>query len=323
MVRTVHAVVKDEKDAMARGLGDSKSGVQSHITHRQKWAKWREMCAVFKCMNPKLSNQTTLDLMTFGLKLCPSKDAVFEVLQVLLKKHIVKLGRDKRNAAKKATIAQELKNIEAEETTMKEQLEVQQKAYEEVLEEKKRVEEEVSSVGGTRLQRQARVENAVSEVTERVKEVEEELKEATEHEKAIQKKKEDLEQQQEAIERPPVEIPPQKKKAKRNDTTILLEKMTPRQKVEEMGDSWKPPMRKEGRTVAYADAGAHWVTSSTHKLELLASLAHHLNSESLLDQPFTFLAVMEYIGADQCNQELDFNARVFIYIVALVLHEQA
>ena len=82
-------------------------------------------------------------------------------------------------------------------------------------------------------------------------------------------------------------------------------------------------MRKEGRTVAYADAGAHWVTSSTHKLELLASLAHHLNSESLLDQPFTFLAVMEYIGADQCNQELDFNARVFIYIVALVLHEQA
>lgn len=323
MVRTVHLVVKDEKDAEARALGDSESGVQSCIAHRQKWGKWRLVCAVFKFMNPEMENQTVIDLMTFSLKLCPSKDAIFDVLQVLVKKHKKKLARDKKNAEKKTTLDQELAAIQNRESEAKTNLDEAAKVHEEVLDEKKQAEDAAeadTTATSTQHQRQARKATVLREVNEREKEVADELKQATMDAAATLKQKEDLTKQKAAIEKEPVE-PPKMKKAKRNDPSLLLEKMTPRQRVGVFGDKWKPQTRIEGRTVTHSSPGEAFIEESTHKLELLASLAHHLKSDGPLDQPFAFLAIVECIGADQRAEECDFHARVFICIVALVLHE--
>ena len=119
-------------------------------------------------------------------------------------------------------------------------------------------------------------------------------------------------------------MPQAKKKAKRTDTSLLDEAISPRKKAAENGDDWKHPMHITGprQAVTYSAPGAKWERVNTDKLQVLFSLAKSLKSHGLLERPMTFNTVMEWIGADSRDgpAELDFNDRVFVFYVALTLH---
>jgi hypothetical protein len=105
-----------------------------------------------------------------------------------------------------------------------------------------------------------------------------------------------------------------RKKAQRNDTTRLDEKLTPRKKAKET-PAWDPPMQVKGGV--YDPPGAEWKKSSINKLQLLSALRHQLTVSGMLHKPMTLATVMEFLGADGIRTT--FPERVFLYLMFLML----
>ena len=82
-VRTIHKLVKDEKD-QAAAKKKFKSGAQSYTTFRQRWREWRQIQAIFRYMNKDASLQTVLDTATVSLKQCTSLPDMFTKIGLLI-----------------------------------------------------------------------------------------------------------------------------------------------------------------------------------------------------------------------------------------------
>lgn len=141
---------------------------------------------------------------------------------------------------------------------------------------------------------------------------------------AEEKKKEQARLRKEQDENEAVDddddVAPKKKRAKRTDTSRLI-KATPREIAEAKGPGWKPPTKSTtGSTMDFP--GDQWADQSKKKLTLLTTLRALWKDACLVPQPMTFNAVMDFIGADTGNIELDFNGRVFLYLLALILGQK-
>ena len=143
--------------------------------------------------------------------------------------------------------------------------------------------------------------------------------------KLPQNKDDLVEEQRKARKPPPLSISVEKarprKKCKKNDCALLDTALTPREKAESLGTAWAPPTLVEttGRRVAYSPPGESWKQESTKKLFLLGQLRSLLTAAGLLEPPMTFNRVMAIVGADD---GFDFNGRVFIYLVALIIKKK-
>ncbi|CAB9526310.1 unknown protein [Seminavis robusta] len=69
--------------------------------------------------------------------------------------------------------------------------------------------------------------------------------------------------------------------------------------------------------------GTDWVEEAKKKLASLRTICMRLKDRHLLPQPMSFTMVMEFIGADSLRPALDFNGRVFIYMVGLVISQKS
>ena len=79
-VKAVHGIVREEKDKEARVRGLPKSGVQSYCTYKQRWKQWRDICAVYRHMEPIMELPTVAALIMGRLKLCNSLTAIDEIM---------------------------------------------------------------------------------------------------------------------------------------------------------------------------------------------------------------------------------------------------
>ena len=135
-------------------------------------------------------------------------------------------------------------------------------------------------------------------------------------EEALKRKRQALERQARSSVQPALP----RKIRKKNDTSRLdVTNLTPRRKVELDGAQWVPPTRA-GSGSSYDEPGLKWKEASQRKLDLLTTLARKMKVGGLLEQPMTFSAVMEYIGADQKYDE-DFSTKVFVHLLGLILHK--
>jgi len=141
-------------------------------------------------------------------------------------------------------------------------------------------------------------------------------------EKALAKEEKQLAKLKEVIQGKPAakeeaQDPP-KKKLKGNDTSLLDIAINPRKKVELEGGGWKPPTRKEDATsVDFSPPGAKWKATSLEKLHLLLSIGRHLQADGLMAQSVMFTSLMEHVDG---TADLDFNTRVFLFVVGLIVH---
>ena len=125
-----------------------------------------------------------------------------------------------------------------------------------------------------------------------------------------------------AISQPELQHQQKKKKAKRKDLSLLDDEPSPCHLVSIKGDAWKPPMRVGGRgQTRYDKPGSRWEEASKNKVRLLNTLTGYLRNEGVLDELISFQGVMEFIGADCRGEELDFNERVYIHLVALIIEQ--
>ena len=324
-VRSVYELVKEEKDAEARALGRPKSGVQSYITFKQRWKQWRDLSSVYMHMNPVLNHSVILDLMAAELKLCKSMGEIEEVVKLAVKKYIAKVKRDAKKAQDRATVYTRLAEVQAESVEAKAALADAQTELDLIVQEKEEVIQasQAQSEGRTRLNRAAKRkvrEDAIAEVEDREREFAEELEAAQQRERELLEEEKQLRERQAEVERVEVSVPA-KKKTKRSDTALLDEEPSPRTKAEKRGDAWKPPTRLATKAVKFSAPGEKWKRESVEKVCLLNTLAQHLRAAGMLEQPIAFRTVMDFVGIDERKEEYDFNARVFIHLVALVLYE--
>lgn len=313
-VKAVHAAVKEEKDKEARQAGLPKSGVQSYCTYQQRWKQWRELLAVFRAMNP-IAELSLVDSIAMGcLKLCKSEEKMRAAVDDEVKKHVAKLKRAAAKQAKQLKIAQDLAAAEAAEAKA-----AADRAAAEA--EAKRIQEErlalrTQDFEGTRTQSSRQRQLALEEKEKERQEAQAAAKEAAEKAAAERAEQARLRRLREEEEEDNDEERPSRKKAKRADISRLI-KATPRQVAETKGDGWKPPTRTDAGSME--PPGCQWVEGSKRKLALLSTLRGLWREESLVSQPMTFNTVMDFIGADSGDLQLDFNGRVFLYLLALVL----
>ena len=165
-VRSVHKLVKGEKDEEARSCGRPKSGVQSYITVKQKWKLWRDICALYRMMNPALARHVLLDLITAELKLCKSMQELERALEVAVKQHIERLKRQARKRRAQTDINIQLAEATRKEQEAKKSVEEAEAERTRLVQEKQQVETQALANGRTRLQREAAKRAAVKDVEE-------------------------------------------------------------------------------------------------------------------------------------------------------------
>lgn len=96
----------------------------------------------------------------------------------------------------------------------------------------------------------------------------------------------------------------------------------PSMRIELDGDRWKPPIRaNQTGPVTFNLPGSKWAEDSRRKLQLLFALARALTAQHVIEPPMTFHTLMEFIEAN-CGYEMDFNGRVFVYLIALILNQK-
>jgi hypothetical protein len=120
-VKTVHELVKKEKDEAARKLQYGKSGVQSYITMRQRWREWQEIHAIYRYMNKSDTLQMVADRVKFRLKLCTSWDAMQTEIATDVEKHIAKLKKDRKKQEQAEEVKEQIKVVKAAEEAEKQQ----------------------------------------------------------------------------------------------------------------------------------------------------------------------------------------------------------
>ena len=319
LVRTVHEAVKAEKDAQAIANGQPKSDIQNYITYKQKWKIWRDLCTLFKAMNPSMTNETVLDLMAVELKCKKTWEILLERLHELVKKHINKLVRETRKKAEQADIDRQLAEAAQREEQVKKDKEMAEQAQEEALEEKRKAATDPDVPGArSRSQRKAARDARIRDANDRIEEVSKEVVDLSKEEDNLKRKINSLKSKKREInQRPEAEQPRTKKTKKRNDTTLLALEPTPRQKAER-DDAYKPPTKVS--STQYDPPGKKWAEEKVNTWNLLKSLSGYLTEDGLIEPPLSFHMVMEFIGPAN-NGKLSFNERVFVYVVALTLHQ--
>lgn len=148
------------------------------------------------------------------------------------------------------------------------------------------------------------------------------MKEAAEKADKAEQEKKELEEKQKAVEDTVVEVQPKQKRLKRNDLSQLDDEMTPRKQATHAGDLWAPPTRVTNEhTISYSAPGSKWERTNKKKLVLMALLERQLRDANLLPLPMSFGTVMECLDVGD-NWENAFNTKVFLYLVALILHQK-
>ena len=321
-VKSVYTIVKDEKDTEARSKGLPKSGAQSYMTYKQRWRQWREICAVYRAMNPTMELQTVYDLIMGRLKLLKSLDAIFEAITEDLRKHVNKLKRAAKKTSEDKAFIEKMKKAKEEAEEAKEEAK-EAAEREKAIQDQRTALLNAESIPGattrdqTRSKRKFELKKVDKEQTAAQKVAAVAKAAAQESQKqVVELAKKHREAEEDATAATAEDT---KRKLKRNDTARLDLELTPRQKCNMEGDGWKPPTRIDTQRIAYEEPGDDWKRDNTEKIHLLLACERALTSEEML-QPMTFLKVMEFMGADD-GRNYDFNTRIFIFLCALILHE--
>lgn len=315
-VRSVHRLVKDEKDKQARAMGQPKSSVQSYITYKQRWKQWRDICAVYKHMNPAMALNTLHDLLKVQLKMCNSMHLLEEVMHEDMKKFIAKQRRETKKIQDQIMLEQKLASLREEEKAAKAKAKEAAATQLKIVQEQDALKDQVfeGSRSAAGKARKAAIQAKRNEEAEALKALQkaQALALAKREEKAQLKRKK---KQQTVV----IPILVQKKKLKRNDITRLDDKIVPSKKVELDGPAWAPPTRdRTEKQIVYIAPGDSWLKESKNKINLLFALERLLKAQNLTEQPLTFSILMEFIGVE----EMTFNGRIFLYYVALTLHQK-
>ena len=231
-VAAVHKKIKQEKDEAARATGALASGIQSHTSLLQRWKQWRDFSAFYKSKDPATGNQTVLDQMTVDLKNCTSLDRIHEKMQVLAKKHLDKLARERAKENLKRKLEERQAEVETE-------LESEKARAKEALEQQKVLEEERKKIG-VRKVKPSMKRNALAK---KKKEEDAAAKKAKEAMAIASEKKKELKALSEAFKKFSSTVEPPAKKHKvyrKNDVTLLDVDMKPRLD----GEAWNPPMKR-------------------------------------------------------------------------------
>jgi len=316
-VKTVHEAVKAEKDEVARLAGMLKSGVQSYITYKQKWRLWRVIMAVFHAQYPKESLDLIEARARACLKMCKSEAELKIKLHEEVRKHIAKVKRDLKKVAQKEALEKQLeatKTAEAEAAESAKQAAEKAKA---LAEEQARINSQ--NFAGTRQQQKNLRKQALDKAKADKAKAEAERQEFLQKQHERKREQEELRKRQLEAEKEDEASEQPKKVSKKNDIA-RLEDITPRGKFDKMGEAWLPP-HKVDRNVMHKP-GSKWKAESCRKLALLSVLRTFMRNQGLLTEPMAFNTVMEFIGADSGDHELEFNGKVFIYLVALVLNQK-
>lgn len=320
-VRLVHKIVKDEKDELAKSKGIPKSDVQSYISYKQRWKQFRDFGLLYHAMNLQLQKKTILDIMTIKLKYCTSLEKIQNEIAKDIKSHKNRLNKEKAQRQRQKELENQLAAIANEEEEAKAEIEKVDEELVAIQEQQQEIENVPlgRTRGSSTEQAKAIAEKRAQEEATRKK-----LEEAKCKQKEKEKARLDLQKRKNDAAAPPP--PPSKvKRLKRNDTTLLNQELKPREKALSLGDAWLPPIRDaENRTISYLDGGSEWVKLSIQKSNLLIRLAAELATEQLIDQSLQFHTFLSFIGVDEDDFEfdMDFDDRVFLYVVALILHQE-
>lgn len=312
-VRCVYNHVKNDKDREAQERGMPKSGVQSYKTFQHKWYDFRWWVTLYKLMNPTMSPQTVLNLVKVELSGLPSNDKIWDHIQTVIKKHKANIVRLERLKRQKEEAAQELINLAAQQQEAENQLAQAESQAKKLAETRSRALTRSTRSGA------AGKKDTLRKVCEKEKEVKLQKRLASKLKRQSCKKIKQVEKRKKVLESADKAPKKAQKQAPRNDLTLVNAAVTPRQLCDRDGDAWKPPTLNQNDE--FDEPGEKWKEASREKLELLFTLYKHLKDAEEIEAPLTFSAVMEFIGADVGNTKLDFYDRVFIHLVALILHQ--
>jgi hypothetical protein len=235
VVKAVHKLSKDEKDAAAIRIGMQHSGVPSYVTYLQKWKQWRDIHAIYQTMFPKETIQTTHDRVVVSLKGCRAVAGMLTAIDEDIKKFLAARKRAKKKKAQ-LSIDMAAKDAEAKEAEKK----AVELAAEKATQEREKAQtalEGIAAAGvGERVTRRTteanrkekedelkRKEAAICETQQKIQEADNEAKR-----KLMEKQR--LQEQRQKIEDAEAKARNAKKKSKRNDVTRLDMDPTPRKK---------------------------------------------------------------------------------------------
>lgn len=322
-VHAVHIAVKDEKDKQAKKMGLPKSGVQAWSTYYQRWREWRELCAVYRSMYPDETKEMVYDRIKGRCKLLSSLDKIYtDAVAIDMKRHLDKLKREDRSARVAGKIEVEIEKTEAD----KEAATAQEATAESNLEQ---LQQELTALStaqyaGSKKEKAKARRDDKKEKNNQIKAAKKAKAKASKTAKEKEKQAKSLKRQAEEIaEAAAVKDTPKKPKYRRNDISMLDVDPVPSKRVELDGDNWKPPIRNKGKKgpVAYNRPGNKWAEESRRKVLLLFALARALASDGVMQPPMTFHTLMEFIEPN-CAYQFNFDGRVFIYLVALIVNQK-
>ncbi len=322
-VHAIHTAVKAEKDEEAREMGLPKSGVQAWSTYYQRWREWRNLCAVYRSLYPNETKEMVYNRIKGQCKMMSSLDKIYtEVVSIEIKKHLDRMKREdrKRRAAEK--IEAELEKTEEDKEKADAKI-VEAKAKHASLKQDLKNLKKAKYAGSKAAKAKARKEDQLAKSKE-IKEAKAAAAKASRVAKEKEKHANTLKRQAQEVEVAAAQEEPVKKpKLKRNDISMLNMDPIPSKRVELDGDNWKPPMRNKDKKgpVAFRKPGNKWAAESTKQILLLFAMARALTADGATQQPMTFQTFVEFV-APNCPYKFDFNGRVFIYLVALILNQK-
>ena len=341
--RIVHKEIVKEKDAEARADGLPKSGVQSCETYRQRFQEWRFMAGLYRRLFPRYTKQAVLDRMEASLKFCNGADTItgkigVDVLQAQREIKAYDKQMERLDAQKKK-VEEDLKTAAAAEANALKEAEDAQR-------EKQALEHQAQSMAAAAPAERDATRRETREQIKKRKQEEAANKEALEkrteeqeakrqrllatsdaHRQKAELLRKEQEKWQQAQAPPPQDFAPLPtrggRRVKKNDITLLETLNTPRDVMHQDGEEWKPPMKASSKknNNKYSEPGIDWEENSTSKIKLMARLCECLKADGILYEPMKFHTFMTAIGIDQVTgPRVGFEDRVFIYLLALVLH---
>ena len=315
---------KNQRDKEARAHGLPKSGVLQYGTFQTHLREWFRISSVFRHLEPALDGATIVAKMEGCIKSCTSAEKVNDVVYDLVRKRVKNFQAQKYAAVRMKRKAEE---IEKEAKAAKIQVTSAEKEKAQLIAKKQGL--KTKKFKGNRATAARKLKHETKIIDDKLKEAEEKKKIAAELEAKKQTEIKLLKAKAASIVVPTssaaMKIPDgPPKKPKRRDYTVLDETRTPREKVLKLGQAWNPPRldteNSKGNFSLFAPPGDSFKEESIKKIELLSRLRKVLHSDGVLEAPMTFCGLMEHLCIDEicdCN----FDAKVFLYLMALILHE--
>jgi len=321
-VHAVHTAVKAEKDEEARAMGLPKSGVQAWSTYYQRWREWRELCAVFRSLYPNETKEMVYNRIKGQCKMMSSLDKIYTgVVSLEIKRHLDRLKREDRKRRAVEKVEAELEKTEED----------QEKAAAKIKEAKAKqalLQQDLKNIKtaqyqGTKKSKAKAKKDDQKAKSEEIKKAKAAAVKASKLAKEKEKQVNALKRQAKEIEEAAALAPLKKPKFKRNDISMLDMDPVPSKRVELDGDGWKPPIRNKDKKgpVAYHNPGNKWAAESKEKLNLLFAMARVLAADGVMQPSMTFQTFVSFV-VPNCAYTFDFNGRVFIYLVALILNQK-